>query len=141
MIAAATTLRRPFSEHARLRSADTVDVADGVDARKRGFERLLVHRHPVERVRRQPGLDDDLRHAMHRDAEKQFIRHLGPVAQHRHLPAGVERLHEAVLHEPDAALGERGEYRFEVSGDGGIGVPNGITTEISVASRRPRAVR
>ena len=27
-----------------------------------------------------------------------------------------------------------------MSGDGGIGVPNGITTEISVASRRPRAI-
>ena len=67
------------------------------------------------------------------------IRHLGPVAQHGYLPLRVEGFHQAVFHEPDAALGEGGESRA-TSGDGG-GVPKGITTAMSAASRRPRVVR
>ena len=85
------------------------------------------------RVRGQPGLDDDLRHAMHRDAEEQVVRHLGPVAQRATFASRVERLHEIVLHEPDAALGEGGEDRLRRVGRRGIGVPNGITKEISAA--------
>ncbi len=77
---------------------------------------------------------------MHRDAEEHLIRHLGPVAQHRDLPVRVERLHQAVLHEPDAALRECGEDRLRGVGRRRNRRPGrGSPTEISLG--RPTALR
>src|SRR5262249_58228201 len=89
-------LRRAFGEDTRLRRADAVHVADRVDARYVGLEGLLVDRHPIVWMRREPGLDDDLRNAVHRDAEKQRVWQLAAVAQHRDLPIRIKRLHEVV---------------------------------------------
>jgi len=56
------------------------------------------------------------------------------LAHHDTLP-GRDPIGEAVRRAFD---GFRLEYRL---GEGGMGVPKGITTEISAASRRPRSTR
>ena len=57
----------------------------------------------------QPGLDDNLRDAVHGHAEKQLVGHFRPITQHRDFPRRVEGLHQVVLDERDAALREGGE--------------------------------
>jgi hypothetical protein len=49
---------------------------------------------------------------MHRYTEEQIAGHLRPVAQHGYFPRRVEGFHQAVFHEPDAALGEGRENRL-----------------------------
>src|SRR5215467_7914012 len=56
--------RRALGEHAGLWRADTVDIAGGIDPGKLRRQRLLVHGHPVIRMRGQPRVDDDLRDAV-----------------------------------------------------------------------------
>ena len=85
-----------------------------------------------------PGLDDDRRRAVHRDAEEQVVRHLGAVGEQRDLARRVERRDQrcsgcqAMPRSANAA-----SSAADASGDGGIGTPSGITSAISDGSRRP----
>ena len=73
--------------------------------------------------------------------EEQVVGHLAAVVEHRDAARPVERAHPAAGDELDAALGESGDQRAEVSGEGGTGLPSGITKEISQSERTPRADR
>ena len=141
MIAAATTCADAFGEDAGLRRADAVDVADGVDAREARLERLLVHRHPVVGCAASP------------DSTTTCGTRCTGTPRNSAYGISVPSLSTATLRAGSSALTSRSftnvmprsanaaRIACEVSGDGGIGVPNGITTEMSVASRRPRAAR
>ena len=75
-------LCRPLGEDAGLGCADTIHVADGVDAREPGGQCLLVYRNPVVGMCRQSGLHDDLRHTMHGDSQEERVRQLRTVIEH-----------------------------------------------------------
>ncbi len=59
-----------LGEDSGLGCADSVDVADCVNAGEFGFERLLIDGDPVVGVGCEAGFDDDLRDAMDGDAEE-----------------------------------------------------------------------
>jgi hypothetical protein len=71
--------------------------------------------------------------AMHRNAEEERVRQLAPVVQHGHLARGIERGHQPVLDEANAALGEGGEDRVGRVRRRRDRLAEGITTEISLA--------
>ena len=90
----------------------------------------------IIRPQRQPQALDD------RHPQKQVVGHFRSIAELFDLASGIEGRNQIVRDKADAAFRKsRGRIARELSGEGGIGIPKGITNAISTASRRPRATR
>ncbi len=72
------------------------------------------------------------------DAEEQVEWQLAAVVEDGDAPVAVERRDATAGYERDSRSANAASNASDVSGDGGIGVPNGDTSVISHASRTPR---
>ena len=126
---------RAFREDAGLRDADVRDVPERVDALEAGLERPRLDRH--EAVDRHAALEHDGGRSMLRDAEEQVVRKLGSVVEDRDPPLRATEATRFSVTSSIPRSRNASTRATEVSGDGGTGRPNGVTTVISQASRTP----
>ena len=74
-------------------------------------------------------------------AEEEVEGQLGTVVEHHHVAGLVERRDAPAGTNPMSRSANAARSAADVSGDGGTGVENGMTSVISHASRTPRVER
>ena len=132
--------RRALGEHAGLRRADARHVAHRVDVREPRRERARIDRDPS--VLRQAGRRRPPR-ARGAPGCRGTGRRAGACrrpARPRASPASSDATRGSGTNSMPRSA-NRARIASEVSGDGGTGAPNGITTWIWTSSRTPRARR
>ena len=100
--------------------------------------RGLTGTHPVDGHAR---LEDDGRHVVCRDAEKQVVGHFGAVSEPGHLVDRIELPMSRLGYQRMSRWANASSSASDAAGDGGIGTGSGITRDISDRSRTPRAER